>query len=133
MAPLSKELAGIILPHDSFGSHLNASGVTIDDDLELKNFRKAGEILGEIWSNTEVDGHKVSAKWFDPMDDSASFKAFTDRKIGADWLDTHVRISKYCLEIAKCGNDDCCTPLRTNVQTILRGKFLPVPLSMGKF
>ena len=40
MAPLSRELAGVILPYDSFGNHLNASGKTIDDELEKKNFRR---------------------------------------------------------------------------------------------
>ena len=36
MAPLSKELTGLILglPHDHYGSHLNDRGVTIDADLE---------------------------------------------------------------------------------------------------
>ena len=49
-APLSKELAGIVLPYDSFGTHLDENGKTIDDVKELQNFRKAGETLSEIWS-----------------------------------------------------------------------------------
>lgn len=36
MAPLSRELPGVILEHDHFGTHLNASGKTIDDQLEKK-------------------------------------------------------------------------------------------------
>ncbi|KZR95977.1 Uncharacterized protein APZ42_009943, partial [Daphnia magna] len=36
MAPLSKELSGLILPHDHFGTHLVNSGRTIDDELEEK-------------------------------------------------------------------------------------------------
>lgn len=36
MAPLSKELAGVILPHDTFGSHLDSQGRTVDVDLEKK-------------------------------------------------------------------------------------------------
>lgn len=47
MAPLSRELTGVVLPHDSF-SHLDSSGRTIDEDFEKNNFRKAREILGEI-------------------------------------------------------------------------------------
>jgi len=31
MAPLSHDLAGILLPHDHFGSHLNATGHTVDE------------------------------------------------------------------------------------------------------
>ena len=40
MAPLSKELPGIVLPHDSFGTHLDENGKTIDDVKEPQNFRK---------------------------------------------------------------------------------------------
>ncbi|KZR97817.1 Uncharacterized protein APZ42_007100, partial [Daphnia magna] len=43
MAPLSKELSGLILPHDHFGTHLDNSGRTIDDELEEKNFEHAGK------------------------------------------------------------------------------------------
>ena len=45
MAPLSKELTGYILPHDQYGSHLNERGITIDADLEKKNFKFAGVTL----------------------------------------------------------------------------------------
>ena len=45
MAPLSAALAGVVLPHDHFGSHLDASGNTNDVELEKKNFQKADEIL----------------------------------------------------------------------------------------
>ena len=38
MAPLSRFLAGLILQHDTFGTHLDSSGKTIDLDLEIKNF-----------------------------------------------------------------------------------------------
>ena len=36
MAPLSRELSGLILPHDKYGSHLNDRGLTIDTNLEIK-------------------------------------------------------------------------------------------------
>ena len=42
---LSKELSGVILEHDKFGSHLDAKSVTVDKDLELKNFQYAGRTL----------------------------------------------------------------------------------------
>ena len=61
MAPLSKELSGLILPHDSVGSHLDDSGKTIAEDLEKQHFIKAGEILAEVWSNTVIDTHRVHA------------------------------------------------------------------------
>ncbi|CAG8795550.1 18813_t:CDS:2, partial [Dentiscutata erythropus] len=39
MAPLSHDLAGIILPHNTFGSHLNAQLKTSDEELEKCNFK----------------------------------------------------------------------------------------------
>ena len=62
MAPLSHDLAGIILPHDTFGTHLDASGKTIDKKLEEKNFYAASDVLSEIWSKTVIDNHKVDCK-----------------------------------------------------------------------
>ena len=50
-------LAGVVLPHDHFGSYLDDSGNTIDTDLERKIFEKAGEILCDIWNNISIDNH----------------------------------------------------------------------------
>lgn len=36
MAPLSRELSGVILPHEHFGSHLNSQQETLDENLEKK-------------------------------------------------------------------------------------------------
>lgn len=63
MAPLSRELAGLILPHDYFGSHLGERGVTIDDHLERSNFEFAGNVLAEVWSSMEIDDYNVNAKY----------------------------------------------------------------------
>ena len=38
MSPLSKQLAGIVLPHDSLGTHLDGNGKTMDYIKELENF-----------------------------------------------------------------------------------------------
>ncbi|KAJ8877430.1 hypothetical protein PR048_021884 [Dryococelus australis] len=59
MAPLSRELTGVVLPHDSFGTHLDSNGRTVDVSLEKDNLKKAGEILAEIWSAVCIDGHEV--------------------------------------------------------------------------
>ena len=67
MAPLSKELAGIILPHDSYGNHLDGNGKTIGGEKELQNFKKTGETLAEIWSSAKIDEYPVSAAWVDPI------------------------------------------------------------------
>jgi hypothetical protein len=52
MAPLSRDLSGLILPFDFYGSHLNSSNKTVDFDLEKRNFAYAGRSLAEIWSNS---------------------------------------------------------------------------------
>ena len=36
MVKFGKELSGLVLPRDNFGSHLNAKGETIDKELERK-------------------------------------------------------------------------------------------------
>ena len=44
MVKFSKELGGVVLPHDNLGSHLNAKEETIDKELE-KDF-------GVCWGDT---------------------------------------------------------------------------------
>ena len=63
MSNLSKELGGVILPHDHFGSHLDHNKTTIDEELKLQNFEYAGEILAELWSKLVVDDHPVIAEF----------------------------------------------------------------------
>lgn len=48
MAFLSNELSGLILPYDTYGSHLNEKAETIDPVLEKQNFEFAGNTLAEI-------------------------------------------------------------------------------------
>ena len=38
MAPLSRELIGVIFDHQHFGNHLNSAKVTVDVELEKRNF-----------------------------------------------------------------------------------------------
>lgn len=51
---------------DSFGTHLDSSGRTVGESLEKDNFKKAGDILAEIWSAVCIDGHEVVARYIDP-------------------------------------------------------------------
>ena len=51
-----------------------------------------------------IDDYEVSAKWLDPSGDSKAYQDFRDSKIGKNWLETHIYITKYCLQIAKCNN-----------------------------
>lgn len=66
MAPLSRELSGLVIPHDHFGSHLNDQGITIDDDLEKENFKFAGQTLAEVWSDLSIDGYTTVSEYIDP-------------------------------------------------------------------
>ena len=50
MASLSKDTAGIILPFDKFGNHLDAANKNIGINVEIKNFETTGKILAVIWS-----------------------------------------------------------------------------------
>ena len=65
MVKFSKDLSGVLLPHDHFGTHLNSQGKTINTDLERKNFAHAGKLLAEIWSDTVIDGHPTVSEFID--------------------------------------------------------------------
>ena len=102
MAPLSKELAGLILPRDNFGSHLDRQGKTVDPDLERQNVGHAGKVLTEVWSNTTIDGYPFVARYADGS-------AVVLTKQGALWKMKHVRESQYMVHVVKCSDRACCT------------------------
>lgn len=62
MAPLSRALVGVILPHDNYGTHLDSQGRTFDAELEKINFYYAGTALAEVWSETTIDNHVTIAE-----------------------------------------------------------------------
>ena len=59
MAPLRKALAGVLLPHYTFGTHLDLQRRTTDVELEKKNFKAAEKLLAEIWSEPVLDKFPV--------------------------------------------------------------------------
>ena len=67
MVKFSKELSGVVLPHDTFGFHLNSKGETIDRARIFLFFGGGGgyarEILAKIWSGMIIDGHLVLAEF----------------------------------------------------------------------
>lgn len=95
MAPLSRELSGVILPHDHFGSHLDGNGKTIDTELEYKNFGHAGRVLAEIWSGTTIDGFPVVSEYVEE-------DATNEQPEHCDqfWYAKHVRESQYFLQVS---------------------------------
>ncbi|CAH0547066.1 unnamed protein product [Brassicogethes aeneus] len=123
MAPLSRELAGLILPHDHFGSHLDECGVTINEQLERTNFEFAGNVLAEIWSSMEIDGYNVTAKYVEAGEQDVP--EFPDIK----WYSKHVRKSQYLLQIVKYKNTECCLP-RSGLFRLLDNRFLPPPVKV---
>ncbi|KAG5877588.1 hypothetical protein JTB14_027190 [Gonioctena quinquepunctata] len=123
MAPLSRELAGLILPHDHFGSHLDDRGVTINEHLERSNFEFAGNVLAEVWSSMEIDGYHVTAKYIGAGEQD--LLDFPD----IEWYSEHVRKSQYLLQIVKCRNTDCCRP-RSGLFRLLDNRFLPPPVKV---
>jgi hypothetical protein len=65
-APLSRDLTGLILPHEHYDSHLDSNGTIIDLDLKILNFEKAGRTLAEIWSESVIDTYPVIANYIKP-------------------------------------------------------------------
>ena len=59
MAPLTKTLSRILLPHETFGTHLYSSRKTINTNLEKRNFKSAGEILAKVWEEIVLDNFPV--------------------------------------------------------------------------
>ncbi|KAL4721037.1 hypothetical protein ACJJTC_012456 [Scirpophaga incertulas] len=124
MAPLSRELSGLILPHDSYGTHLDEQGRTKDHDLEKMNFQKAGEVLTEVWNNMVIDGHDVVAEYLEP-DDTA--ESFVPDLPSLQWYSEHVRESQYLLQVVKCDDHACCGDLRSSLRSILPERFVIPP------
>ena len=123
MAPLSAVLAEIILPHDNFGLHLDSSGNTMDAELEMKNFQKAGELLCKLWNVVQIDNHIVKCTYGSPTDESMEIEPLT-----AEWAENHCSISQYCLQMTKCDDHCCSKKPNYDLKTIIQGKFLPGPL-----
>ena len=114
MSNLSKELSGVILTHDHFGTHLNHNNKTIDEELELQNFQYAGEILAELWS-------KIAEFIKDPPSEVSIIKS-------EEWRANHVRESQYLLQIVKCTDVACCSPFQSSYLKVIKNRFLPPPI-----
>lgn len=126
MAPLSKELAGLILPHDHFGTHLDKNARTISDRLEQQNFQYAGETLAEVWSQMVIDGYQVLSEFVPP--DSSELNQNLLKGKSLEWQGKHVKSSQYILQIVKCFDTNCCLPPRSPYLTLFPERFLPPPI-----
>jgi hypothetical protein len=124
MAPLSRDLTGLILPHEHYGSHLDSNGTTIDLDLEILNFEKAGRTLAEIWSESVIDTYPVIVNYIKPK----TGQNIINESITEKWKFSHVRQSQYLLQIVKCDDRNCCKEFRSKIRSLLPDRFIPPPL-----
>ncbi|KAF2887906.1 hypothetical protein ILUMI_18267 [Ignelater luminosus] len=125
MATLSRDLCGLIIPHDVCGTHLDAQGRTIDTVLEKKNFEAAGRILAEVWDRTVINGFEVIAQYVPPASTAASESTEANDVL---WRDRHILQSKYCLQVVKCQDESCCSPMISRLRLYLEDGFLPAPV-----
>ena len=63
---MSQDLAGLILPHDHFGTHLNDAGLTQHAELEKENLKSIGNVLAEVWSMNVLDECSVVSEYINP-------------------------------------------------------------------
>ncbi|XP_051156349.1 uncharacterized protein LOC127278594 [Leptopilina boulardi] len=129
MAPISRELSALILPHDHYGTHLGNGSKTIDVDLELKNFEFAGKALAEVWSSMVIDQYPVTAEYVSP-----DCIASDPEPVSPEWFNTHVQESQYFLQIVKCIDRDCCGDWRSSLKDVLplSNRFLPSPFPLHR-
>ncbi len=113
MSPFSHDLAGVILPHDSFGNHLDCSGKTSDEYLDKRNFFKAADVLSEIWSAPVIDGHRIDSR------DVPLNQEFVPPELSSIWISTHVRQTRNFLGIVKCLDRKCCNAFETLLFTCI--------------
>ena len=94
--PLSRDTAGVVLPHKNFGSHLDSQGNTIDVELEKMNFFHASQVIADIWSHTVIDRYKADCTAL-PVGTE-----FTPPEVSPSWAARHVQQSRYALQVVKC-------------------------------
>ena len=120
MFHLSKEMSGLVLPHDTFGSHLQ-NGKTIDEDLEGNNFAAAGEVLSEVWNRLVIDGYEVKAEYITQSVDEKT-KTFA---VSPAFRSRHILETQYMTIILKCDDRQCCSAMRTNVDMFFPDRRVP--------
>ena len=122
MVKSSKELSGVILEHDKFGTRLDPKGVTVDKDLELKNFDLTGRTIAEIWSGLVIDGNHVVAEFIE--DDAPAIMGTKSE----EWKACQIRQSQYFLQIVQCTDPKCCLSFQPSYMKVVAKRFLPLPL-----
>ena len=124
---LSRFLVGLLLNHETYGTHLDSSGKTIDVPLEKKNFYAAMDVVSEVWSESLIDNYPVTCK---PVDIGSKF---IPEEPEAKWIARHVVQSRYNVQIVKCLDRSCCEEFKTNWNQVFPSRFIPptVPCKFG--
>ena len=127
MHPLSLAMAGVILPHDTFGSHLDSQGKTVDFDLEKENFAAAGQVLADVFGNITIDGHEVQARY---VANSPNIQLMTDP--GGKYRDRHVIETQYLTAVLSCDDRSCCPTAKTSILSFFPGRRIPALIPIIK-
>ena len=109
-----------MLPHETFGTHLDSSRKTIDTNLENRNFKATVEISAKVWEEIVLDNFLVVA------DNVENAKDPVD--LNKKWISVHCRISQYLLQIVRCSDSKCCGDFRTTWKSIFSSHFLSAPV-----
>ncbi|CAG8846460.1 6398_t:CDS:2, partial [Gigaspora margarita] len=147
MLSLSKKVAGITLPIDHFGNHLDSQGNVQDYELGLQNFHYAGQALADLWRRDLIYGKPVFAKYVDGQTNPFSnilssinenelenkkneenSENNDDLSVAWSWIESHCNLYRYSLDIRKCNNLLCCSPKRAEEAVALlsaSNRFLP--------
>ena len=127
MHPLSLSMAGVILPHDTCGTHLDSQGNTVDVELEKENFAAAGGILADVFNNITIDGHEVQARY---VKNPPDLHLLTDH--GGKYRNRHVIETQYLTAVLSCDDRTCCPPVRTSILSFFPGRRIPALIPIVK-
>ncbi|EFX67013.1 hypothetical protein DAPPUDRAFT_115824 [Daphnia pulex] len=114
MAPSSRELSGLIIPHDNFGSPLDDQSITISKQL------------AEVWSSVVVDGFPTVAEFIQP--EKSEIKSENLMTRSQLWFANHVRTNQYFTHIVKYFDIACCSRPRSSYFSLMHSRFLPPPI-----
>ena len=128
MFHLSKELTGVLLPYDTYGSHLDNAGKTIDLEMEIRNFEAAGTTLANIWGDLVIDGYDTVAEFVkDPP--PVEVETFIPTAI---FRSKHLLETQYMSVYMKCSDPACCEPFITNVEALFPHRRIPPLIPIKK-
>ena len=137
MAPFSKVLTGFLLDHKHYRSHLNSQKQTINEQLEIKNFKHAGKRFAKLFDHMVYDKHRTFVRYVDPPARRGIQELPNSCKpvnVSADWIQSHVVCSKYLVQIIACDIPTCCPNRPSHLKKLLRPSLpngsIPPPMKL---